>query len=90
MSEVGIDISSHTSDHVDRYAGDAFDLVLTVCDSARERCPVFPGARCLIHQGFEDPDKRGFTESESLEIFRRIMEEIEAYCQEILTTEMHC
>ena len=90
MSEVGIDISGHTSDHVDRYAGDAFNLVLTVCDSALEQCLVFPGARRLIHQGFEDPDKRGFSESESLEIFRRIRKEVEAYCQGILTTELHC
>ncbi len=45
MDEVGIDISSHTSDHVDQYVEDDFDLVITVCDSARESCPVIPGAK---------------------------------------------
>ncbi len=45
IAEVGIDLSSHTSDHVDRYVGEDFDLVVTVCDSARESCPVFPGAK---------------------------------------------
>ena len=44
MAEVGIDLPGHTSDHVDRYVGEDFDLVVSVCDSARESCPVFPGA----------------------------------------------
>ena len=56
MSEVEIDISAHSSDHVDRYLEDEFDLVLTVCDSARESCPVFSRARRTVHQSFEDPD----------------------------------
>ena len=57
MAEVGIDLSTHTSDHVDRYVGEDFDLVVTVCDSARESCPVFPGAKRVIHHAFEDPDR---------------------------------
>ena len=59
MAEVGIDISAHTSDHVDRYVAQDFDLVLTVCDSARESCPVFPGAKRMLHRGFEDTDRPG-------------------------------
>ena len=56
MAEVGIDISGHTSDHVDRYADSDYDLVLTVCDTAREACPFFPGVKRTLHHGFSDPD----------------------------------
>ncbi len=84
MSEVGIDISCHTSDHVDRYREDDFDLILTVCDSAREACPVFPGARRVIHRSFEDPDYPDHSESELTEVFRRLRDEIGDYCRELL------
>ena len=84
MAEVGIDISQHTSDHVDRYLDDDFDLVLTVCDSARESCPVFPGARRTIHCSFEDPDYPDMSEDELTDVFRRIRDEIEAYSRELL------
>ena len=84
MAEVGIDISQHTSDHVDRYLQDDFDLVLTVCDSARESCPVFPGAQRTIHRSFEDPDYPELSEDELTDVFRRIRDEIEAYSRELL------
>ena len=63
MSEVGIDISCHTSDHVTRYLQDDFDLVLTVCDTARESCPVFPGATRTLHRSFEDPDRHELSDA---------------------------
>ena len=84
MAEVGIDISGHSSDHVDRYLDDDFDLVLTVCDSARESCPVFPGARRTEHRSFEDPDYPDMTEAQLTEVFRRIRDEIEGHSRELL------
>ena len=84
MEEVGIDISSHTSDSVDRYVADEFDLVLTVCDSARESCPVFHGAGRTIHRTFEDPDYPDLSQEQMVEVFRRIRDEIGRYSRELL------
>ena len=84
MAEVGVDISQHSSDHVDRYLDDDFDLVLTVCDSARESCPVFPGARRTIHRSFEDPDYPDMSEDELTDVFRRNRDEIEAHSRKLL------
>lgn len=88
MAEVGIDISTHTSDHVDDYLGEEFDLVLTVCDAAKEVCPVFPRAVRQLHHGFEDPDRAGLSEDELLPVFRRIRDEIEACCRQLLEKEL--
>ncbi len=88
MAEAGIDISEHTSDHVDRYVGDEFDLVLTVCDAARESCPVFPGARRSLHRSFEDPDYPELSESELTAVFRRIRDEIGEFSRELLRREL--
>lgn len=84
MNEVGVDISDHTSDHVDAYLEDEFDLVLTVCDSAKESCPVFPGAKRTLHRPFEDPDYPEMSDDELTDVFRRIRNEIEAYSDELL------
>ena len=84
MAEAGIDISHHTSDHVDQYVDEGFDLVLTVCDSARESCPVFAGARRTIHRSFEDPDYPDLDEAGLTEVFRRIRDEIGDYVVELL------
>src|SRR5580658_10018105 len=54
MRELGIDISGRRSKSVDEFAGQSFDYVLTVCDNAKESCPIFPGTPITIHQGFED------------------------------------
>ena len=84
MAEVGMDISAHTSAHVDRYVAQDFDLVLTVCDSARESCPAFPSAKRMLHRGFEDPDKPGMDEDELLAVFRRVRDEIGEYSRKLL------
>ncbi len=84
MSEVGIDISGHTSDHIDRYAEEDFDLVLTVCDAAKESCPVLPGARRTVHRSFEDPDYPDLSEDELTQLFRRIRDEIGEYSRSLL------
>ena len=86
MAEVGIDISGHTSDPVDRYVSEDFDLVITVCDTAREQCPVFPGARRTLHRTFEDPDYPELTEAELTRIFRRIRDQIAAFSRDLLET----
>ncbi len=79
MREIGIDTSGHRSKHVDEFAGQHFDYVLTVCDHAREICPVFPGAVRMIHHSFVDPGNYKASESERLERFRKVRDEIREY-----------
>jgi len=76
MSEIGIDISSHTSKTLDRFLGEKLDFVVTVCDSANESCPVFPGAMERIHWSFEDPSAATGSHEERLAVFRRIRDAI--------------
>jgi arsenate reductase len=79
MRELGIDLSGHRSKHVDEFAGESFDYVLTVCDHARETCPVFPGQTRMIHHSFVDPG--GFLGSgdERLTRFREVRDQIREY-----------
>ena len=88
MAEIGIDISGHTSNHVDTCLGEDYDLVVTVCDAARESCPVFPGARRLLHRTFEDPDYPWMTEKEIAGVFRRIRDEIGDFCRALVGREV--
>ena len=83
MAEAGIDISGHTSNHVDDYLGQPFDLVVTVCDDARERCPVLPGAKRLLHRSFSDPAKAAGSEAQISAEFRRVRDELAAFAAEI-------
>jgi arsenate reductase len=76
MREVGIDISSHRSKSVDEYVDEPFDYVITVCDNARENCPVFPAVTKQLHWSFEDPAAAEGTDEERLAVFRRIRDEI--------------
>ena len=79
MAEVGIDISNHYSKTIDELPTLDFDLVVTVCDSARERCPLFPKKTKVLHKSFEDPPylaKSATTEKEILNIYRKIRDEI--------------
>ena len=76
MREVGIDISGHRSKSVDEFLGQEFDYVITVCDNANERCPVFPGKTERIHWGFDDPAAAQGDEAERLAVFRRVRDEI--------------
>jgi arsenate reductase len=81
LAELGIDISSHRSKHVDEFAGQRFDDVITVCDNAAENCPVFPAAR-RIHWSFEDPAAAVGDEAQRLAEFRRIRDQIAARLRE--------
>lgn len=82
MKEIGIDISSHRSKSVDEFAGQSFDWVLTVCDSAKETCPVYAGHTKRIHHSFDDPAALQGTEEQRLALFRRVRDEIREYLRE--------
>jgi len=82
MQEVGIDISTHRSKSVDEFAGQSFDYVITVCDNARESCPVFPGNVKRIHWSFEDPAAVEGADEQRLSAFRRIRDAIDRRLQE--------
>ncbi len=85
MKELGIDIHKHRSKHVNEFEGQRFDYVITVCDNAKETCPIFPGAVEQLHRSFEDPPpvSRG-TEEERMAIFRRVRDELRAYLDEFV------
>ena len=76
MNEVGIDLSGNTSKTLDAFLGRSWDYVITVCDSANERCPVFPGPTTRIHWSFDDPSRATGTDQERLETFCRVRDEI--------------
>jgi arsenate reductase len=77
MAEIGIDISSQRSKAVEAYRGQEFELVVTVCDDAKEACPYFPGRRQL-HWSFDDPAAAEGTDEARLAVFRRVRDEIAA------------
>ena len=79
MKEVGIDITSHRSKHVDEFAGQDFDYVLTVCDNAKESCPVFFGKAARLHHSFNDPAALEGSEETRLGEFRRVRDELRSY-----------
>jgi arsenate reductase (thioredoxin) len=79
MGELGIDISSHRSKRVDEFMGQQFDYVLTVCDNAKESCPMFPGKTITIHKNFEDPAALQGSEEERLALFRNVRDKMRNY-----------
>ena len=81
MREVGIDISGHRSKSVDEFAGQDFDYLITVCDNAKESCPVFPAKTKRIHWSIEDPAAVQGSEEEKLATFRRARDELRARLQ---------
>jgi arsenate reductase (thioredoxin) len=78
MSELGADISGQESKTLERYLGEPFDYVVTVCDDANEACPVFPGAENRLHWSFQDPSRAEGSEEKRLEVFRKVRDEIQA------------
>ena len=88
MQEVGIDISGHRSKHVDEFDGQRFDYVITVCDNAKESCPVFMGAVKRLHHSFDDPPPPSVgTDEERLAIFRRVRDKLRGYLREFADSE---
>jgi arsenate reductase len=84
MAEAGVDISHHISKPVEQYLEQAFDYTITVCDRARENCPVWIGAGDLLHWSFDDPAMATGTEEEVLAVFRRVRDEIRAAVEEFI------
>lgn len=76
MREIGIDISGHRSKSVDEFIGQPFDYVITVCDNAKQNCPIFPAATRLIHWSIEDPAAVSGSEQGRLEAFRTARDEL--------------
>ena len=76
MAEIGIDISDHTSKHLDQFLGGDVETVITVCGNADQACPAFPGQVNRHHWGFDDPAHAEGSEEEQLEVFRRVRDEI--------------
>ena len=83
MAEAGVDISGQTSKGVDELTGIDFDYVVTVCDNAREQCPVFPGRAKLFHKAFDDPYFATGSEEEIMAEFRRVRDQIKAFVEEL-------
>jgi arsenate reductase len=83
MAEAGVDILDHTSKHINELAGIGFDYVVTVCDNAREQCPVFTGRAKLVHRAFDDPYFATGSEEEIMAEFRRVRDQIKDFIKEL-------
>ena len=80
MAEIGVDLTIHRSKSVEEFAGQSFDYVITVCDHARELCPIFPGQGRRLHQSFADP--AAAATDQQVEAFRRVRDEIARWLKE--------
>lgn len=89
MADDGIDISRHTSNHVDEYRNIDFDFVITVCDHAKERCPWFPTTALLFHENFPDPAKATGTEEDVQKAFEHTRSLIKFYCGEFIEQHLN-
>ena len=76
MAEIGIDLRGHTSKTFERFLGERWDYVITVCDNANESCPVFPGRVSRLHWSFDDPSAAAGGDEQRLALFRRVRDEI--------------
>ena len=81
MAEAGVDISDHISKHVDDLMGVDFDYVVTMCDNAREHCPIFPGKCRMIHKSFPDPASIVGTTEQAMASLRKCRDDIKAFVE---------
>jgi arsenate reductase len=88
MAEADVDISGHTSNHIDEYMSEQFDSIITVCDHAKESCPVFPSTAEQMHHNFTDPAKATGTEEQVLNEFRRVRDEIKDFAKDFLSVKI--
>ena len=86
MSSSGIDISKHTSNNIEEYRDIDFDLVLTVCNNAKERCPYFETSTKKLHHSFKDPANAKGTDKEKLKVYSKVRDEIRDYVRNLLNT----
>jgi arsenate reductase len=84
MTELGIDIAGQESKTLDRYLGEPFDAVITVCDDANETCPVFPGATRRLHWSLPDPARATGSEEAQLAVYRRVRDDLRARIERAL------
>lgn len=89
MKADGIDISTHTSNHIEEYMALDFDFVITVCDHAKESCPFFPTNALKFHYNFPDPAKATGTEAEIKAQFAEVRDLIKGYCQNFIKENLH-
>jgi arsenate reductase len=83
LEEIGIDMGGHSSKRIDTFKGETFDIVVTVCDNARESCPFFPGKR-VIHKSFRDPSRNDGDGDKVVQAFREVRDEIRSWIDEEL------
>ena len=88
MKEDGIDISAHTSNHIDEYRSIPFDMVITVCDNAKENCPYFPSSAQKFHHNFPDPAKATGSDTEIMEQFRTVRMLVRDYCKQFVVANL--
>ena len=88
MAEMGIDISQNTSNHVDEYTDADFDYVFTVCDNAKETCPVFPKSKQMIHHSFIDPADATGSEAEQLQIYIEVRNQLRDYFEDFAKNKL--
>ena len=89
MNELGIDLTGAVPKNVDRYLNEPFDYVITVCDNAKETCPIFLGnVRHRVHLGFQDPAEVTGSDSDVMTAFRRVRDEIRSRFQTFYSTEL--
>lgn len=88
MKKAGIDISTHHSKSINEFMDGDIDYAVTVCDSAKESCPYFPGAKVLLHHSFSDPAAVIGTDAEILAEFERVRDEIRVWIEDAVTTEL--
>ncbi|MDY0262993.1 arsenate reductase ArsC [Syntrophotalea acetylenica] len=89
MAETGIDITTQTSDHLNKYDGQSFDYVITLCGDANERCPLFMGGVKRLHMGFDDPPKATGSSEDVLAVYRRVRDEIREKLAEFFKSELN-
>ena len=88
MAEDGIDISGHTSNHIDEYKDIDFDFVITVCDNAKERCPYFPTSAQKFHQNFPDPANTEGSKEAIMIAFRKVARSIKSYSEVFMREQL--
>ena len=84
MEEMGVDLTNHYSKHMKKFYGIKFDLVITVCDNAKKVCPIFPGAKKMIHKSFPDPSLATGSEEDKLQIYKKVRDQIYQWIKEEL------
>ncbi|WP_263788786.1 arsenate reductase ArsC [Salinibacter grassmerensis] len=87
MEEIGVDLAGHTSKTIEDLGDRTFDVVVTVCDAAREACPYLPAEKENLHRSFEDPSAAEGTEEERRAVFRRVRDELAAWIDEAFASE---